>query len=634
MSIHEILKKYWGYDMFRPSQAEIIQSVIDGKDTFALLPTGGGKSICFQVPGMYFEGMSLVISPLIALMKDQVENLEKRGIHATYINSSLPDYEIDRRLQGAMDGKYKFLYLAPERLTSQIFLQRLPVMPVSLLVVDEAHCISQWGYDFRPPYLEIHRIRTIKPRIPVIAVTASATPEVQKDIIQHLHLKNPVIFKQSFRRENLRYFVEEEQNIMQRILEIARRTSGTGIVYVRTRKAAEGIAKILEENNLAASAYHGGLTHSERDRIQNEWMKNSKRIIVATNAFGMGIDKPDVRFVLHYQLCADLENYYQEAGRGGRDGKTALAIAFHNPADLAELESWVKNKYPEWEQMESYFKSLCNAYNIPNEGEVNISQPFDVGSYAQENKLSPRILYNVIHLLHQEGFVYYKEEKEDYGYIQSACSPEDWVDFQKNTPSMKLIAEMILRNMGGAIFQHEVAFQPKVWMHALKWKPEQLEQQLQRLAQLKMIFYSPPVDSPTITFLKPRHAFTKNNLKWNKYLFLKQQAQNRFEKIKEYISSQKDCRSLMIQRYFGETDATECGKCDVCVKKRKNTQSDPMIQEMMAFIRKNPRILYRDIIHTFPLGNTEEREYILRYLLDKDLIKTDIRGHITVKNSS
>ncbi len=633
MSIHEILKKYWGYDTFRPAQAEIIQSVIDGKDTFALLPTGGGKSLCFQIPGMYFEGMSIVISPLIALMKDQVENLEKRGVSATYINSSLPDYEIDRRLQGAMDGKYKFLYLAPERLTSQIFIQRLPAMPVSLLVVDEAHCISQWGYDFRPPYLEIHRIRKIKPNIPVIAVTASATPEVQKDIILHLHLKTPVIFRQSFKRENLRYFVEQEQNAIQRILEIIRRTSGTGIVYVRTRKAAEGIAKILEENNLSAAAYHGGLTHSERDRIQSEWMKNTKRIMVATNAFGMGIDKPDVRFVIHYQLSADLENYYQEAGRGGRDGKTALAIAFNNPADLAELESWVKSKYPEWEQMENYYKSLCNFFNIPNEGEVNISHPFDIGTFSQENNLSPKILYNVIHLLHQEGILYHKEEKEDYGYIQSACSPDDWVEFQKNTPTMKLIAEMILRNLGGAIFQHEVPFLPKVWVNALKWKPEQLEQQLNRLVQLKMIYYAPPTDSPTITFLKTSNACTKNNLKWDKYLFLKKQAETRFEKMKAYITSKKDCRSSMIQRYFGEEGVTECGKCDVCVKKRKTAQPESMIHEMLAFIRKNPRILYRDIIHTFPSGNTEEREQILRYLMDKKLIIADVKGHITVKES-
>ena len=631
-SIHEILKQYWGYDVFRPAQEEIIQKVIDGKDTFALLPTGGGKSLCFQIPGLYFGGLTIVISPLIALMKDQVENLEKKGIHATYINSSLPSYEIDRRLQGAMDGKYTFLYLAPERIGSQIFLQRLPAMKVSLIVVDEAHCISQWGYDFRPPYLEIHRLRKIKPNIPIIAVTASATPEVQKDILHHLQLKNPEIFVQSFKRDNLRYFVQEEQNVMKRILEIAKRTTGTGIVYVRTRKAAEAIAGILEEHTLSAAAYHGGLTHSERYRIQEDWIKDRKRIMVATNAFGMGIDKPDVRFVVHYQLSADLENYYQEAGRGGRDGKTALAIAFHNPADLAELARWVKGKYPEWEELELYFKALCNVYNVPNEGNPNVTHTFDIATFCQENNLSPKVLYNVVHLLHQEGFIYYKEEKEDYGYIQSACMPEDWVNFQKNTPSMKLIAEMIMRNLGGAIFQHEVPFLPYVWANALKVTPEYLEQQLLRLVQLKMIFYALPTNTPTLTFLKTRDSLTKNSLNWNKYLFLKQQAETRFEKIKSYITTSDTCRSNMIQRYFGEKDVKPCGKCDVCVSQRRTVESEKLHNEMLAFIRKSPNILYRDILHTFPKGNIEERKRILRYLLDKGLLESDVKGHVNLKN--
>lgn len=630
MTIQEILKTYWGYDQFRPLQADIIQHVIDGKDTFALLPTGGGKSLCFQIPGMYRKGMSIVISPLIALMKDQVENLEKRGISATYINSSLPDYEIDRRLQGAMDGKYKFLYLAPERLNTLIFLHRLPAMPLSVLVVDEAHCISQWGYDFRPPYLEIHKIRKIKPDIPIIAVTASATTEVQKDIIRYLGMKNPGIFTQSFKRENLRYFVQEEQNVLQRILEILKRTTGSGIIYARTRKVVEGIARTLAENNLSAAAYHGGLTHSERDKIQNAWIRNEKRIMVATNAFGMGIDKPDVRFVLHYQLPTDLENYYQEAGRGGRDGKTALAIAFYNPSDLEELTRWVKEKYPEWEALVTYYKILCETFSIPNEGEVRSVHTFDIGAFAQEYKLSVRTLHNVVQLLHQEGVVYYKEEKEDYAYIRSACSPEDWVNFRKNTPSSLLIAEMILRNMGGAIFKHDVPFLPKTWANSLKWTPEQLALQLQRLVQLNMIYYTPASSFPTLSFLKNSNFCTKINLNWDKYTFLKNQAIKRFEHIKAYITTKTKCRSLMIQEYFGESKVRVCNKCDVCISNKATFNDNSRLPALIQFIENHPEINYREVVQTFPEGTTEEREYLLRYLIDKKLVSIDIKGKITI----
>ncbi|MCL4165351.1 UNVERIFIED_CONTAM: hypothetical protein GTU68_020087, partial [Idotea baltica] len=329
----EILKKHWGYDAFRPLQEEIIQSVIEERDTLALLPTGGGKSICFQVPGLYFKGLTIVISPLIALMKDQVERLNQLGIAATYVNSSMPFYQVDTKLQGAMDGDYKFLYLAPERLQSEMFKLRLPKMDVSLLVVDEAHCISQWGYDFRPSYLQIAELREAKPDVPIIAVTASATDEVRADILEKLEMREPAVFTKSFRRDNLRYFVLEEENVTQRTIDIVKRTQGTGIIYARTRRTTEHLSNYLIGQGISAAAYHGGLKTSERSKIQQSWLDDKTRIIVATNAFGMGIDKPNVRFVVHYHLPFDLESYYQEAGRGGRDGKTALAIAFRSPVD-------------------------------------------------------------------------------------------------------------------------------------------------------------------------------------------------------------------------------------------------------------------------------------------------------------
>jgi ATP-dependent DNA helicase RecQ len=317
----DILKEFWGYEAFRPLQEDIIDSVLQGNDTLALLPTGGGKSICFQVPGMALPGLTIVVSPLIALMRDQVEHLNSRHIPATYINSSVSFRNIDRKLQNAMDGRYKFLYVAPERLKSDMFQARLPQMNVSLLAVDEAHCISQWGYDFRPAYLEIHALREHFPEVPVIALTATAPPRVKDDIVDKLQLKEPRIFRKSFRRDNLSYRVISSERVPDRILQFLRNTPGSGIIYARTRKRTKALADLLKRNDISAAAYHGGMSTTDRNRVQQQWISNEVRVITATNAFGMGIDKPDVRFVLHYNLPSDLESYYQEAGRGGRDGK-------------------------------------------------------------------------------------------------------------------------------------------------------------------------------------------------------------------------------------------------------------------------------------------------------------------------
>lgn len=633
-NIHEILKKYWHYDNFRPMQEDIIRSAINGHDTLALLPTGGGKSLCFQVPGMFLAGMTIVISPLIALMKDQVERLNSIGISATYLNGGLANYLIDKRLQDAMDGKYKFLYIAPERISSQMFLHRLERMNVSLLVVDEAHCISQWGYDFRPSYLTINKIREIKKNIPCIALTASATPEVQQDIIQQLKLQKVNIFAKSFRRDNLRYFVIDEENITPRILEIAKRTVGTGIVYVRTRKNTEKIAAYLSENGISAIAYHGGKTHSDRDKIQQAWIENRNRIIVATNAFGMGIDKPDVRFVVHYELPADLESYYQEAGRGGRDGKTALAIAFRNKVDIAELNRWNEEKYPTWEQLEHTYLSLCNYFQVPNEGEVDATHPFLLNILTKELKINARTLHTSVQLLHREGMVFLNEDSEDYAYIQVTASPESIFAFKQNQPKSALLTDMILRNMGGAVYQREVAFLPNVWSIALNISVEELDQQLLRLVQLDLITYQPASGTPTIRLLKTKNALSKNAMNWQKYVFLREQSDFRLNKMLEYIGEKTACRSLMIQRYFGEKDNQNCGKCDVCIGRNKEEVSDnefnTIQKAILSHIQKQPTH-YREILQNITTGTPVQREKVLRYLLDKEMIVTDMRGNLKVK---
>ncbi|MEM9987225.1 MAG: ATP-dependent DNA helicase RecQ, partial [Bacteroidota bacterium] len=380
----EVLNQYWGYQSFRSPQAQIIDRVLAGQDALALLPTGGGKSICFQVPGLVLGGLTLVVSPLIALMKDQVLRLQDLGIPATYLTSDLTAYQVDKRLQKALDGAYRFLYLAPERIQSEMFQARLDRLPLSLLAVDEAHCISQWGYDFRPSYLEIGYIRQERPDIPILALTASATTRVQADISQRLRLADPVTFRKSFKRENLRYFVLKEENVIARTVDICRRTLGTGIIYVRTRKLTQAVVQQLLNAGVSAAAYHGGMLNSARDQAQEAWINNHVRIMVATNAFGMGIDKPDVRFVIHYNLPFDLESYYQEAGRGGRDGKTALAIAFDNPIDRKEMERWSKDKYPSWEQLQSHYQQLCNHFRIPNSVPSSQAHLLDIAGLAAD----------------------------------------------------------------------------------------------------------------------------------------------------------------------------------------------------------------------------------------------------------
>ncbi|MFN0204130.1 MAG: ATP-dependent DNA helicase RecQ [Bacteroidia bacterium] len=631
MDIHQILKKYWGYDAFRPLQADIIESVIAGHDTLALLPTGGGKSLCFQVPALYFDGMTIVISPLVALMKDQVERLNSLGITATYLHSGLSQFIVEKRLQAAMDGKFKFLYIAPERIHSELFIQRLPKMKVSLLVADEAHCISQWGYDFRPSYLDIHLIREVKPEIPLIAVTASATPDVQLDIIRQLQLSQVKHFAQSFSRKNLRYFVIKEQNVAQRILQIVQKTNGTGIVYARTRRHCERMATLLQHHGISAIAYHGGMTHSQRDQIQTSWIRNEHRVIVATNAFGMGIDKPDVRFVLHYELPADLESYYQEAGRGGRDGKTALAIAFQNPIDIAEVKTWNTEKYPTWDRMEEVFWQICNYFHIPNEGSIDVTHTLKVAEWAKEWKIPLRQLYNSLQLLHKEGFIYLKEEVEDYGYIQMVATPKEVLAYKQQYPKMALLLEMILRNMGGAVYSQEVAFLPQVWASALGWAVEELDEQLMRLVQLELISYQSAAGEPSLRILKPKNALSKNAINWQKYTFLQQQAATRLEKMLQYIESETQCRSQMISEYFGEQQAEACGKCDICVGRNRaevNHSEFDKIQKSVISQLKESEMSYRTLLQTGKEGSYAQKEEVLRYLLEQKTIVADITGNL------
>ena len=629
--ILEILQKVWGHTSFRPMQEEIIQSVIHGQDTLALLPTGGGKSICFQVPGIYLDGLSLVISPLIALMKDQVERLNQLGVPATYINSSLSISQIDQKLQGAMDGRYRFLYLAPERIQSEMFRLRLPKMPVKLLVVDEAHCISQWGYDFRPAYLDIALIREALTDVPVIALTASATPQVKEDILEKLQMPQARLFQKSFRRDNLRYFVVEEENIAKRILNIAQRTKGSGIIYARTRKRTVKLAEMLVNHGISASAYHGGMKTTERNSIQQAWLDNQTRIIVATNAFGMGIDKADVRFVIHFNLPFDLESYYQEAGRGGRDGKTALAIAFRTAVDMAELNRWNADKYPTWEQLGKHYEAICKYFQIAQGDQPDKTLDFHLADIAASTGEAGLSLYNSLKVLQNEGFLYLNEDSDDYGYIQVNANPEDIIIYKSYHPTFADLIDFVLRQLGGESFRNEVRFNPEYWARKIDLPPLELHHQLSRLAHHQLISYIPPSDVPGIRFLKPRQKLTKQDLNWAKYNFLRKQSDHRLKEMIRYIESTEVCRSLMIQHYFGEQAHQPCGKCDVCVGRNRTKVSDDDFKQIQAAIidsLKQKATPYRELLLSLSTGSPAQREKVLRYLLDKKVILTSSHGRL------
>lgn len=629
----EVLQQYWGYPDFRPLQEEIIRHVLAGKDTLALLPTGGGKSICFQVPTMSQEGLTLVVSPLIALMKDQVESLNRRGIPATYINSSLAYHQIDSRLQGAMDGVYRFLYLAPERIQSEMFQMRLSKMPVKLLAVDEAHCISQWGYDFRPSYLEIAAIRERLPAVPIIALTASATPEVQEDILAKLQMTEAQVFRKSFRRPNLRYFMIEEENVPARILKICQRTLGTGIIYARTRKLTTLLAQFLKEQGIAAMAYHGGLKTSARNKIQQDWLEDRTRVIVATNAFGMGIDKPNVRFVVHHNLPFDLESYYQEAGRGGRDGETALAIAFANPADINQLQVWNAEKYPSWEQLTRHYESLCNYFQVPKEGSVGEAEPFHISEICSAIGEQAIPLYNSIRLLENEGLLHFSAESDDFAYLQMVARPQDLLIYKQQHPMMASLIDFILRSLGGEVYTNDMRFFPEPWARKLDLPPLDLYAQLERLDQHGLIHYQAPSQEPSIRFLKPRQRLSKKLLNWDKYIFLRQQNDQRLKEMLRYVENKNFCRQLMIQQYFGEKTTEPCGRCDVCIGRYKARVDDKEFasirQALLAFIQaKTPR--YRDVLAECREGSPAQREKVLRHLLDQKVVLSDEFGVLKV----
>ncbi len=563
------LRKYWGYDSFRPLQEEIILSVLSGKDTLALMPTGGGKSLTFQVPAMTLPGLCLVVTPLIALMKDQVENLKKLQIKATAIHSGCTRDEIDVALNNCLYGGYKFLYVSPERLSSEIFRLRFQEMQVNLIAVDEAHCISQWGYDFRPSYLKIADLRQFHPDVPVLALTATATTEVITDIQQKLRFKAPNLLKTSFRRENLIYAVKVSENKERDVIDMVRKLRGTGIVYVRSRRKSIDIARILTQEGVSAAYYNAGLDHPVRAAVQQNWTIGKIRVIVATNAFGMGIDKADVRFVIHVDLPDSPEAYFQEAGRAGRDGTKSFAILLSSPSDAVSVNQRIRINFPDIATIKNTYSALCNYLQIPIGGGKGMTFDFDINDFARIFKLSVFTSFSSLKILELEGYIELTEEINNPSRIKFILGRDDLYKFQVSNSKFDAFIKLLLRSYTGVFTEYTTIDETLL---AKRANVDQLivRQYLNKLVTLGVISYLPQKRSPMVIFFEERLDEKSIYISKENYHTRKIRYTDRANAMLLYSLSSDKCRSRYLLEYFGETDSPPCGECDICRDKKED----------------------------------------------------------------
>ncbi len=620
----EILRKYWGFEAFRPLQDEIIQSVLNGNDTLALLPTGGGKSICFQVPAMVMDGICIVVSPLIALMKDQVENLKAKGIEAIAIYAGMGKREIDILLDNCIYGNIKFLYLSPERLLSDLVRERISYMNVNLIAVDEAHCISQWGYDFRPPYLKIKQLREILPGKPILALTATATIRVRADIIEKLELKDAKVFIKSFARRNLSYVVSDTEDKHKKLTEIVHNVKGCGLVYVRNRRETAEIASFLQRNGIAADFYHAGIEKDLRFKKQENWKKDIIRVMVATNAFGMGIDKPNVRFVVHLDLPDSLEAYYQEAGRAGRDENRAFAVLLANKSDRLMLNAKYADAFPTIEEIKKTYHYLGNYFQLAYGAGEGLSLAFDLADFCKKFNLPVIKTLAAIKFLERDGYVSLSENVFLRSRIMFTASHEDVYRFQIENAGYDLLIKTIQRSYGGA-FDGFVKISEGDLSNRLKISYKNVIAHLERLQQFQILSYLPQTDQPQFQFVLPRREQSHLDIDV-KYIKLRQEIQTQQLKAVVDYSATPICRSKQLLHYFGEENAEKCGFCDICLAERKledKAQLKDKIDFEIVTLLKSNHFQLDDLVKKLDSGTEHERVDRIRTLLDAGKIKTD-----------
>jgi len=627
-----ILNQYWGFDNFRPLQEEIINSILNGQDTLALLPTGGGKSICFQVPALCKDGICIVVSPLIALMHDQVDNLKRRGIPAIAITSAMRKRELDIALDNCVYGKIKFLYLSPERLQTELARVRIGKMKVNMIAVDEAHCISQWGYDFRPPYLQVADLREICPDVPVLALTATAIPKVVTDIQEQLLFKTKNVFQSSFLRSNLAYTVKKTEDKISPLIKLSQQTDGSGIVYARSRRKTMEVASLLSKNNVAATFYHAGLSPEERTKRQKLWLTGECKVIVATNAFGMGIDKSDVRFVVHLDLPDSPEAYFQEAGRAGRDGKPAAALLFYNPKDIDDLERNFEASFPPLSEIKRTYQALSNMYEVPVGSGAGMTLIFDQEKLCKTYKLEAIKVFHSLNFLEKEGYIAVNDAVFTPARLKMITNNETLYRFQVENPKLEGFIKSLLRMYAG-LFDEYVRIVEKDIAKRANMTELEVKRVLKDLEQRDLLNYIPQNDRPLFTFLLPRVDAKKLYIAPEHLIERKKITSLRIKAMISYISGDAVCRQAQLLAYFGELNVEHCGVCDSCIKKtshNKKISRDVTTTKLVKLLSSSPKKI-AELNDLFPEISTTELTFVVRQLLDAGRIKFNIKRQLTIE---
>ena len=621
----EILKQYWGYDSFRDLQEEIITSIGERKDTLGLMPTGGGKSITFQVPALAQEGICIVITPLIALMKDQVQNLRKRGIKALAIYSGMSRQEILTALENCIFGNYKFLYISPERLDTEIFRIKLRSMKVSMITVDESHCISQWGYDFRPAYLKIAEIRDLLPGVPVLALTATATPEVVKDIQSRLNFREENVFRMSFERKNLAYIVRKTDNKTGELLHILRRIEGSAIIYVRNRRRTKEITELLMNENITADFYHAGLDNAVKDIRQKRWQNGEVRVMVATNAFGMGIDKPDVRIVIHLDLPDSPEAYFQEAGRAGRDGEKAYAVILYAKSDKTTLHKRIADTFPEKEYILNVYEHLQYYYQMAMGDGFQCVREFNLEEFCRKFKYFPVPVDSALKILTQAGYLEYTDEQDNSSRIFFTIRRDELYKLHEMGKEAEALIQAILRSYTGVFTDYAYISEESLAVRTGITR-QQIYAILVTLTKRRIVDYIPHKKTPYIIYTRERMELHDVHIPTSVYEDRKVRYEARIKAMEEYVTTDNICRSRMLLRYFGEKNEHNCKQCDVCLSHHADSHlSETSFEELkrqILFILNKKKLAPADIANQVETEKEDIGE-VIQYLLEEGVLKIE-----------